>query len=139
MVRPRSRPKTTAKPVAKRIGFIGLAQPTSEEARILRYIGRCIAKLGHTLVTTEAQGAAHEMREGFRAEGGALVSVDKGVIEASDHTHIFPSQSIEERIRQQYPDIDDRDNILLLRRDQLYEWRNAIEEVLKDRGVTRPR
>lgn len=124
----------------KRIGFIckeGPLQP--DEGGTLYYLGRCIARLGHTLVTTEAENeGTNLLRKGMKVEDGILESVQRGVIEASDHTWIYADTHLLERVRSRHPDLDTREDVLIVYPEQLVEWAEAVRQVMYERGVIRP-
>lgn len=122
----------------RKIGFIGKANITPHEAGLLWYIGRCIAALGHEVLLVPAKGAANALREGVEIEGGRLTLLTTGTVEQADHTHIYPDAPLLEKLKKKYPDIEDRPDVLIIPRDRLDEWYEAVRTVLVERGVTPP-
>jgi hypothetical protein len=121
-----------------RIGFIGRASLTPQETGIIWYIGRCIARLGHTIVFVEAKGAATALKEGVVSEEGKLDILETGVIESADHTLIYPDPQLLERLKKKYPDITTRTDVAIIRSDQLNEWYEAVRTILSEKGIPLP-
>lgn len=129
---------TGSLPIPRRVGFIGKGDIEPYDIAQLWYIGRCIAKLGHTLVIVPADGAANAIRRGVEAEGGAIEALDSGVIESSAHTLIYPDTRLLERLRTRYPDIEERKNVTIIREGQLDGWFDAMKVILTERGINLP-
>lgn len=144
MVKSRNRPKAPANAVGtghklpKAIGIIGKRRLTPEEQANLWYIGRCLARLKRPLVLIPTEGTANTMRKGIDDEGGEAIEVTKGVIETATHTFIYPDTPLTNRLRETYPDIEERPDITIIKPTELFEWVNAIRSVLQDKGVTLP-
>jgi hypothetical protein len=122
----------------KRIGFVGKGVLTPKETGIIWYIGRCIAKLGHTVIIAKAQGATGALRDGVEREGGSLETVTSGIIEASDHTWIYPDPQLTAKMKMKYPDLLERDDVIIITEEQLDEWYESVRTVLLERNVALP-
>lgn len=130
MVRSYRGPRSTTGPVGKlpqprRLGVIGKASLTDYEEAGITYIGRCIAKLGHTLVIAEAPGVATAVKVGVEVEGGKVLVVPSGVIEASDLTLVYPDPPLLTRLSSKYPDLSSRATII----DDIDRWLDAIKTI----------
>jgi len=122
-----------------RIGFIGKATITEEEAVSLNFIGRCIARLGHILVTTGSKGAATQLKEGVEFEKGSIeLLTSGGVIERANHTLIYPSPQLLQNLKTKYPDIETRTDVVIIEQDQLSEWVEAVVTICMDKQVPLP-
>ncbi len=121
-----------------RIGFIGRGSLTPQETGIIWYIGRCIARLGHTLVYVEAPGAATAIKEGVVSEDGKLDPVKAGVIESANHTLIYPDPQLTVKLKLRYPDLETRPDVVIIRQDELHEWYEAVRTILSSRGIPLP-
>lgn len=119
-----------------RIGFIGKGKLTPKETGIIWYIGRCIARLGHTVVLVDAGAGATALREGMEVEGGRLDKVTEKVIESSNHTLIYPDKPLLERLKKAYEDIETRDDVVII--SNIDGWYDAVKQVLTDKGITHP-
>lgn len=124
--------------VNPRIGIIGRATLTPKETGVLWYIGRCLARLGHTTVVVPAQGTADAIREGVKVEEGSLAELPKGVIENSDRTLIYPDAALLERLQKAYPDLATRKDVVVITEDNLDEWYDAVRQVMLDKGLALP-
>lgn len=122
----------------RRIGVIGKATLTADETTKLTYLGRCIARLGHTLVATDAAGFTAAVKSGVEREGGQLVAVGRAVIDAADHTLVYPDDKLLGRLERAYPDLHTRSDVLVVRSEQLDEWLDAVLTVMRERGVDPP-
>ncbi|HSE44574.1 MAG TPA: hypothetical protein VLA89_04520 [Gemmatimonadales bacterium] len=120
------------------IGIIGKSTVNDHEAATLRFIGQAIARLGHKLALIPAKGTADKVREGFEVEGGEIVALEADVIGAADHTLVYPDTRLLNRLRAVYPDIEARDDVLVIREDQLEEWKQAVIQTLDEKGVETP-
>lgn len=142
MVRSRKRSAATTEPVRRlrnpRIGFIGKGTLTPKETGVIWYIGRCIARLGHTLVLVPAKGAATAMREGAEVEEGTLETLKEGVIESADHTLIYPDAPLLKKLEEKYIDLHTRTDVAVITQDNLDEWYNAVREVVTEKGLPLP-
>lgn len=121
-----------------RIGIIGRANLTPKETGVIWYIGRCLARLGHTAIIVPAKGTANTIKEGVETEEGKLEFLDTGVIESSDHTMLYPDPPLLERLRLKYPDLDTRTDVVLITEDNLDEWYDAVRQVMRDKGLELP-
>lgn len=92
-----------------------------------------IAQMGHTLCIVPAKGVADVLREGVKAEGGETLELDKGVIEHSSHTMIYPDKRLLSRLLAAYPDLNENANVTIIEPDRLDEWVKAIETVATER------
>lgn len=126
------------KPKSKLIGFIGKGDITDYEAACLTYIGKCIARLGHTLLSVPAKGSETALRVGVEAQGGAVRSIAAGVLDAAERTLLYPDPQLTERLKQAYPDIEDRDDVVFIHEGQLDEWVDAMKQILDEYGINRP-
>lgn len=135
MVKSRSRSKATAKPVGRRIGFVGRNTITEDEGDILRNIGRYIARFGHTLVIAPTIGSVNAVREGVVSEGGRIEEVTAGVLDASDHSLLYPDPQLLQRMRERYPDIETNPRYSIITPDNLVEWYDAISTVAREKGI----
>jgi hypothetical protein len=120
------------------IGIIGKRVINSRERAALRYIGRCAARLGHTLAFVPAKGVADAVREGAELEGGELLPLERDVIGVANHTHVYPDKRLLSRLLAVYPNLESMTNVLVIREDQLDEWVDAVNQTMKDRGVPLP-
>lgn len=120
------------------IGIIGKRTLTSRERQALIYIGRCIARLGHTLTLAPSPGVADTVREGFEAEGGTVIPVDHGVIDTADHTLVYPDKRLLTRLQAAYPDLEAKDNVLVVTANQLDEWVTAVNKTMANKGMPLP-
>jgi hypothetical protein len=85
--------------------------------------------MGHTTVIAKAGGATAALREGVKLEGGKLDELQSGVIEASDHIWIYPDTPLLTRLTIAYPDLATRENVLIIKHDQLDEWYDAVRNI----------
>lgn len=141
MARPSRRTATAPRPVGRKpllVGFIGKPDITEYEAASLTYIGRCIAALNHTLIIVPAKGAADALRKGVEEQGGEVRTVTAGVLDVADRILLYPDPRLTERLREAYPDIDQRENVVFIEADQLDEWADAMKTILDERGIKRP-
>lgn len=144
MDRSHRRPAATARPVvgtrpkAKHIGFIGKADISDYETACLQYIGKCLAALGHTLVSVPARGSEAALRVGVEAQGGAVHSIGAGVLDTAERTLLYPDPHLTERLKKAYPDIEHRDDVVFITDGQLHEWVDAMKQILDDHGINRP-
>jgi hypothetical protein len=122
----------------KRIGFIGKGTLTPKETGLIWYIARCVTRLGHTVVLAQAPGVSKAVEEGVVFEGGGLDIVLTGVIEASDHTMIYPDSILLDRLKVKYSDILTREDVAIITEDNLDEWYDAVRTILSNRGVALP-
>ena len=137
---------TTTKSVAgrkrreTRIGFIGRADITEEERTDLIFVGRCIARWGHTYVSVQAQGAEAAVREGVEIEGGQVESLQTGVLETANQTLLYPDTRLLVRLRNKYKDLRQREgkSVTVLERGQLGWFVNAVKEVFEEEGLEIP-
>ena len=120
------------------IGIIGKSTVTTEEAETLRFIGRAIARLGHKLALIPTKGVADKVREGFETEGGETVVLESDVIGNADHTLIYPDTRLLNRLLATYPDLQAKDNVLVIEEHQLEEWKQAVTQTLDEKGVEVP-
>jgi hypothetical protein len=130
MVRSYRRPRSTAptvgqRPQPRKLGVIGKGSLTPYEEEGIRYIGRCIAVLGHTLVIAEAPGVAAAVRGGVEVEGGEVLLVPNRVIEQSDLTLVYADSPLLTRLRSAYPDLDTRVTMI----DNIDRWLDAIKTI----------
>lgn len=119
-----------------RIGAIGKGTLTEYETAIFWHIGKAIAKLGHTLVIVPAPGVATALRKGVEVEEGLLDILREGVVEQSDQTLLFPDPKLLLKLKTKYPDIETRDNVLIITEDQLDQFYGAIRTILEEKGIT---
>lgn len=120
------------------IGIIGKPKLSKLERDALTYIGKCIARRGQKLATVPAPGAAGAVREGVESEGGEVVSLAENVIDASDHTFIYPDETLLTRLLTVYPDLHEREDITVIAPHELPLWTRAAKEVLIEVGLTPP-
>ncbi len=125
-------------PRNRTIGIIGKSTLTDEEKATLTFVGRAIARLGHKLALVPAKGTADRVREGFESEGGETVVLERDVIGQADHTLIYPDRRLLTRLRATYPDLNERTDVLVIREDQLEEWKWAVITTLEERNVPVP-
>lgn len=137
-VRARRPARTLGRPEPRRVGFIGRPDITPEEAQKLTYIGKCLAKLGHSLVSVRAKGAETALRVGVEAQGGEVHSVTAGVLDAANRTLIYPNTLLTEKLEKAYPGFSTREDVAIIERDQLDLWVDAMREILDDYGINRP-
>lgn len=121
----------------KTIGFIGKTTITPEDREALKEIGRLVALIGHQTVMVNGKGTIAAVKEGFELEGGTPQLIDKGVIEAADHTMVFGDTRLIGRLRQAYPDIDDRKDVTIIKTEELQTWLEAVESVYQDKQTTK--
>ena len=133
-----ARPARTTGPTPKIIGFIGKADITDYEAACLTYIGRCLANLGHTLLIVPAKGATSALRVGVEMQGGKVREVETGIIDQANRTLVYPDPNLTQRLEQAYPDLHDRDDVVIITESQLDEWIDAMKSILAEYGVNRP-
>jgi hypothetical protein len=131
-----AKPAGTLRP--RRIGFIGKGTLTPKETGLVWYIARCVAKLGHTVVLAKAAGVAKAVEEGVGYEAGSLEVVRTGVIEASDHTMIYPDSPLLIKLKARYPDIETRTDVAIITESNLDEWYDAVRTILTERKVALP-
>lgn len=122
----------------KKVGFIGTDLATKTEKRQLHFIGRCIARLGHSIITTNTAGSVSALREGVLVEGGDALDVEAGVIDQSDHTLVFADERLLSRLHERYPDLHERSDVVIIEKHQLLEWVDAMSSLLIERGIAEP-
>lgn len=122
----------------RRIGFVGTGELDPYEEGVLYHIGRCIARLGHTIVTTNENKGNVSLRKGVKREKGLVDTIETGVIESSDHTLIYSNDNLHQRLKEKYEDLEERNDVLLLTSKNIDEWHDAVIETLKERGVDIP-
>lgn len=125
-------------PRNRTIGIIGKPKLSRTEHDALAYIGRCIARRGQRLATVPAPGTAAAVREGVESEGGEVVALAENVVDASDHTFIYPDTTLLTRLLTAYPDLHDRSDITVIHTKDLSTWVLAAKEVLIEVGLTPP-
>lgn len=140
MDKPRRRQEAPTGPVPRprRIGFIGKGTVTDYESVILAYIGRCLARIGHTLVVATTAGAAGAVREGVVSQEGKVVVVDAGVIEASDRTLLYPDLKLLERVEHTHKDLYERSDIVIIYEHQLEEFLTATKQIVQEYNLELP-
>ena len=142
MVKPRRRQEApahvVARPTPRLIGFIGRATVTDFEASCLRYIGRCIAQLGHRLIIVPAAGATHAVREGVEVQGGEVREIEAGVLDVADRTLLYPDPTLLARLERAYKDLHEKENIAIISEDDLPGWVTALKIVCNDYGIEQP-
>ena len=144
MDRPKRRTTGPTEPVArgertpKRIGFVGASTITDAEAATLVKIGRAIARLGHVLVSAPAEGATAKVREGVEIEKGEIVDLSGGVLETADHTLLYPSPKLLERMRAKYPDMEQTHKVTILQPHQLEKFWGAMQQIMAEQGIDIP-
>lgn len=126
------------RPTPKLVGFVGKPDITEYEAACLIYIGRCIQQLGHTLVIVPAPGAASALREGVEAQGGEVRIIEAGVLDVADRTLLYPDPTLLKRLERAYKDLHERENVVIIKDDQLPEWVDAMKTICDDYGIERP-
>lgn len=145
MDRSSKRRQTKPDPVArgartpKRIGFIGRTDISDSEKETLIKIGRSLARLGHTLVTVPAEGATACVREGVEAEKGHILDLHQGVLEQSDHTLLYASPRLLERLRSAYPALEISYKVTILRPHQLQIFWGAMAQIMAEQGIAIPK
>lgn len=125
-------------PRNRTIGIVGKSVLTDEEKATLTFVGRAIARLGHKLAFVPAKGTADRVREGFESEGGETVVLERDVIGQADHTLVYPDKRLLTRLRTTYPDLTTRADVLVIREDQLEEWKDAVVTTMNERNVPIP-
>ena len=144
MDRPHNRQKAPATAVRERrlrnprIGFIGKGKVSAQEKGSLYHIGKCVAAIGHTTVIIPAPGATDALREGVKAQGGKLDEVQQGIIEAADHTWVYPDIPLLERLEAKYKDLGERPDVLIIQEHQLDEWVEAIHTLMDSLSIPVP-
>lgn len=140
MDKPRRRQKAPTRPVPRPrlIGFIGAASITDYEAQALKYIGRCLAVIGHTLLIATEAGAAGAVREGVGMQGGKVRIIEAGVIETADRTLLYPDTRLLERVEHTHKDLYERDDVVVIYPHQLDEFLTATKETVTDYGLDLP-
>lgn len=139
MARPRSGAEAARTVGGRRIGFIGKLSVTAEEATLLRYIGRCIARLGHTLVIVPTNGTQTWVREGVEVEQGSVETLESGVIDSADRTLLYADPSLYEQAKNLYPDLDTKENVAIIWQDEVVDWYHTMKAILRDKGIPAPR
>jgi hypothetical protein len=127
-----------AQPKSRAIGFIGKGSLTDYETACLQYIGKCIARLGHTLIIVPAIGAATALRVGMEEQEGEVREVKEGTIDLADHTLVYPTPQLLSALKVKYPDLLDRDDVVIIAEGQLDEWVDAMKAILRDYQITPP-
>lgn len=117
-----------------KIGFIGKRVVNNQEKEVLKYIGACLAKLGHTYVSVPTKGAEYAIRRGVGGEDGKNIAVDSNTIEASDYTFIYADPPLLKRLIAKYPDLETREDIVIL--PNLEVWVKGAQEVMRARKIT---
>lgn len=140
MVRSYRGPRATTGPVGRlpqprKLGVIGKASLTPYEEEGIKYIGRCIAVLGHTLVIAEAPGVATAVKVGVEVEGGKVLVVPSGVIEASDLTLVYADPPLMKRLSTSYPDLLERGATII---DDLDRWLDAVKQIFHQMRIEPP-
>ena len=120
------------------IGILGKSTLNDKEKTTLYFIGRCIARLGHTLAFIPTKGTTDSVREGMETEGGKLLPLERDVIGTADHTLVYPDKRLLSRLSNLYPDLNAKANVLIIREDQLNEWREAVITTMKDKSIPLP-
>ena len=126
------------RPHPKVIGFIGKPEITDYEAAVLEYIGKCLGKLGHSLLIVPARGATAAIEKGVESQGAGVSKITAGVIPMADRTLVYPDKALTERLAAAYPDIGERENVVFINPSQLDEWLEAMKAILKDYGIPLP-
>ena len=126
------------RPEHKVVGFIGRGTVNHYEAASLRYIGQCIARLGHTLLIVPAKGAASALREGVEAQEGEVRTLEAGVLDVADRTLLYPDTLLLARLKTAYPDLEQRENVVIIEDTQLDQWVDAMKEILDAYNIPRP-
>lgn len=126
------------RPEHRRIGFIGKPNITDFEAASLTYIGQCLARLGHTLVIVPAKGAVTALRVGVEAQGGSVQEVQRGVLDTSDRTLLYPDPPLLQRLEKAYPDLHTRKDLAIINDHELDEWVDVMKEILTEYNIERP-
>lgn len=121
-----------------RIGIIGRPVLNADEKRALRYLGRCVALLGHSLVFIPTKGTADQLREGVEAEGGVTHVLESDVIGNADHTLIYPDKRLLTRLLATYPNLNENENVTIIEETNLNIWIAAVTQLLTERGITPP-
>ena len=122
----------------KKIGIIGKTTITTRERAQLRYLGRCLARLGHPIVVVPAKGTVDAVREGVKSENGEIVEIDKGVIDTADNTWVLTSRRLLSRLLTVYPDLHDKDNVAVFDSKELDEVIRLTNEALKRQNIEPP-
>lgn len=123
----------------RRIGIIGKTVLNDAEKQKLYRFGQCIAILGHTTQLIPAKGTADQVSEGVKAQGGEINVLEVGVIDASDHTFVYPDPRLLSRLRHSYPNLDTDKNVTVIREDQLDRWLVGTITIINELGLTPPR
>lgn len=126
------------KPTPRTVGIIGKRSLNPREKAQLRYVGRCIARLGHTLGHIPTKGASEAVVKGVEVEGGATRVLDGKIIETVDRTVIYPDDRLLARLLHAYPDLTVRDDVMLIYDGQLPELVNALNTILTERHIALP-
>lgn len=121
------------------LGVIGKRTINNQERATLRYLGRCFAKLNRQVALIPAQGVAAAVREGYESEGGVVLELETNVIGQADHTLVYPDKRLLTRLLNVYPNLHDRDNVLIIEPEKLNELVKAINGTLATRGIPAPR
>lgn len=121
-----------------RIGIIGKTTLTEDEIEDLTYLGRCIARLGHTLVSIPTPGTETVVREGMKAEGGVTVELETDVLGNADHTLVYADDRLLRRLLNVYPSLREMSNVTVLHEGLLVKWVVAVERVLDEKNLGTP-
>lgn len=128
----------SGRPHPKTIGFVGKGEITDYEQACLFYIGRCLALMGHSLLTVPAPGSETALRGGVEREGGTVSHVPTGVLDIADRTLLYPDPHLTSRLSSAYPDIGTRDDVVFISEAELDHWVDAMKSILRDYGINRP-
>lgn len=120
------------------IGVIGKSVLTDAEKQKLYRFGQCIAILGHTTAVIPTKGTADQVSEGVKAQGGEIRVLESGVIDASDHTFVYPDSRLLSRLQHQYPNLTENKNVTVIREDQLDRWLVGTIRLINELGLTPP-
>lgn len=94
--------------------------------------------MGHTVVLAKAKGASNALEEGVKKEKGSLEIVQRGVIEASNHTIIYPDPQLLLKLKQKYPDIESRKDVGIIKEAELDAWYDAVRQITVEKGFKLP-
>lgn len=121
------------------VGFIGKLGITGREERLLKLVGKCIARAGKTLVIVPAKGSTAVVKVGVIDENGVVQEIEKNVRGLSAHTIVYA----DERLLNRLNDLDNKffkdPHVTLLSSPLEIElWLKAARRVLSEKGLAFP-
>jgi len=123
---------------ARTIGILGKSKLSTEEAEELHYLGQLIGTLGVTLAYIPTDGTSDAVRKGVEAADGETQRLDRGVIQHSDHTLVYPDGRLLTRLLTAYPDLEDNDKVTIIEEGCVSRWITALTRLIEEKGLTAP-